>query len=255
MFRLLAQLSLVAVLIVASFSPVRAHPLVDEAQGLYEQAEFEAALARLGQAEARTELTRASLARLLELRALIHFALGDEEAMREDLAALASVAPNHTPSPLSPPALVQALGEQRAQPVRLRLELQEDVVTPVVVDALGLLQGVRLVWRSDTDVAGGWHVEEGRLPRRMLRDGERIEVYAEGVGPGGVVLATAASAQSPRVFGAALEEEVPAGMSLGAKLGIAAGVVVGVALIATAVALAVSGEDRLQPGMPMLEFP
>ena len=98
----------------ATTAPVQAHALLDEGHRLYEEAEFVAALDALGRATAGDDLTHADLEELLELRALIHSALGDEAALREDLRLLAAVAPDHALHRGIPPDVQRIFTEIRA---------------------------------------------------------------------------------------------------------------------------------------------
>jgi hypothetical protein len=192
---------------VACVCPERAfaHPLLEQAQRKFEQADFEGALALYAQAEAGTDLTRADLVELYLRRALVHHSVGDEEARSLDLFRLATLEP------------AMELGREVAPIVRSAFEEAAGRVSAplaMAVDAERTPTGARVTARVENDLAG--LVQEVRVAGRApgfawmtatngpvdLPDppGGRVEVHAEAIGPGGAVLASHGTATEPRTL-------------------------------------------------------
>src|SRR5690242_15135438 len=85
-----------------------AHPRLDDARARFDRADLRGALTALGRAEQASDLTRADVITLLEMRALVRFTLGDTGAMEEDLLRLASIDPDHRFGDDIPPDLSEA---------------------------------------------------------------------------------------------------------------------------------------------------
>jgi hypothetical protein len=185
-------------LLLALGAPVEvalAHPAIERAIARIEAGDSRGAIEAFWEAEASDDLTSDELAVLLERRAAVHGALGDERAAARDLACLAAFRPSHVFGPWASASLRDAF--ERARGARLVLEI--DVAWRAGSFALGrriegdpggLVRAVRLFVRRSPDEA--W----------ALFDGERVEadsleLYAEGVGPGGAVVAERGSAASP----------------------------------------------------------
>ncbi|MFK7985995.1 MAG: hypothetical protein AB8I08_08185 [Sandaracinaceae bacterium] len=240
-------------------STALAHPLVDEGRRLFNEAELERARDVLTQAEAEAELTREELAQLYETRALSHAALGDEEAAAADLGRLAMIAPEHELGPAMPPELrevfdaVVAEGPPRFE-VRATATLEgERVVVRGALTPHELLRGVRLGARSageaDFAVVDGAELvlEAATSP---------VTYFAQGLGPGGLVLAEAGSPEAPRSLAFSLEEDEQDGGGddtlLFVGLGAAGGAVLTAIVIGVAVAAASGPDDTTQPLLPDL---
>lgn len=231
----------------ATTAPVQAHALLDEGHRLYEEAEFVAALDALGRATAGDDLTHADLEELLELRALIHSALGDEAALREDLRLLAAVAPDHALHRGIPPDVQRIFTEIRASSSGSpRL-----IVTPAASGG-----GVTITVSVENDWASV--VRRVRIRGRMGEAGpfseaidaplfvgtplgEVVSYYAEAVGPGGAVIASSGTESEP------LQAAGPAGGGGGLDpwpfvIGGAAAVVVGVVIAVVVVATSGGGQ-------------
>lgn len=227
-----------AALVAASLPALAyAHPDVDRGMARYAEADFEGALTAFERAEESPGLSRAELASLLEGRALVHYALGDRDALARDLAELAVVEGAHRFRDDAPPDVVEAYVRARAatRPVRVvvrpraladRVELSAEALD----DTQGLVRRVELFAR----VHGRWEQSdtgalevEGR-PRT-------IEVVARAVGPGGVVLAHHGRRDAPelvRLSGDA--EPVEWGwIGLGIGVAVAVGVIVTIVVLAT----------------------
>lgn len=99
------------VFLVAVSSEARAHPLVDDAIVSYEDADFRAALRTFNLAARDADLAVEELLLLFEMRALVHHALGNGTAMRQDLERVAALRPGHRLSGLAPPPVRKAYVE------------------------------------------------------------------------------------------------------------------------------------------------
>jgi hypothetical protein len=178
-----------------------AHPLVDEGRAAYEEAEFVAALAALSRAEAAADLSIEDLVELYELRAVVHLAMRNEEAMSVDLRRLVAVAPEHAIDTRAPPEVRRAFEEARAAsggPLRLVVEARarESGVTISAEtrnDSENLVREIRIAGR--TPGADAWE-EVSDAPLLVAADGV-VEYYVEAIGPGGAVLASRGSADDP----------------------------------------------------------
>lgn len=193
-------------------SIARAHALVDEGRRLYEEAEFVEALDVLGRAASGDDLTLPELVELLELRALVHSAVGDEPAVREDLRTLAAVAPEHTLPRGMPPDVQRMFTEIRASATGSpRLIATPSVAGPatgngVIVevqvenDWASVVRAVRIRGRAE----GGSYAEAVDAPLFVAAPlGAVISYYAEAIGPGGAVIATAGSEAAPLSYAGA----------------------------------------------------
>lgn len=237
-------LSMLSLLISSALvcSTARAHALVDEGRRLYEEAEFVAALDALGRATAGTDLTRADLEELLELRALVHSGLGDEAAVRADLQALAVIAPDHTLHRGIPPDVQRAFAEIRGSssgPPRLLITPEASsggVTIRVAVDNdwAHLVRAVRIRGRA----LEGTFSEAIDAPLFVATpNGEVVRYYAEAVGPGGAVIASSGSESAPleaagsaAVAGTGLD---PWPFVIGGAAAVVVGVVIAVVVVTT----------------------
>lgn len=250
-----------ALLAIAVTSAASAQPTeLDEGVRLYEQAELEAALAALDRA-AEGRLERADVVRLLATRALVRFALGFFEPLERDLLAIATLEHDYELGMRAPPPLHAAyarLQGQIAGPLRVTVELE------------ALEAGVRLHARTEGDAAnivehvalsarrvgGEWQRgEDGNLVLPVL-SGERVELYAEAIGPGNAVLASDGTANAPRtetVPPYRSEAAPPRGLSTGAKVGIVAASAAIVAAVVIIAILASGGSQSTRPQGPFVE--
>lgn len=238
-----------------------AHPAVDDAQRLYEGAEFASALAALDRAEQADDLTRDELQRALELRLLLHLAMESPERLEADLTRLLTLAPDYRPGDEMPPEVHEALESVRprvAAPLAVRASATEigDTVrvdASVENDPADLTQGVRVGTRT-----GDGEPSIGASPASVsIPAGAALLYWAEAVGPGGVVIARDGSAEAPLRF------ESSAGLATegggdDALPWIITGVIVGALVVAGAIVLGVvlaseqGPSDRTQPTLPMV---
>jgi hypothetical protein len=172
-----------------------------QAEERYAEADFEGALEALERAE-QVSLSRADVLRSYSLRSLVHYALGEETAMREDLQVLALLAPAHELGPTAPPAVRQAFEEVRAATTApLRLDVQLDKRHPGVRISAhshggkgGIVREVRVLARVND---GPWVEGDGRAVELAASAGDVVEYYATLLGPGGSVLLERGTAQAP----------------------------------------------------------
>lgn len=239
-----------------AIAPSSGSAQLDEAHARLASAEFEQAVRAFDRAEQRQELDRDDLIALYEGRAMALWALGEEARARQDLAALGSLEPDHELAPEAPPTLRRAFDDLPRE--RLRLEAEWDdapgrttLRLEVRGDVAGVTRNVRAhVRRGD----GPWTTEESTSIDLDLLPDERVEAWAELLGPGGAVVARAGSASQPLRHGESFDV-VPSRPSedltpLWIGLGAGGGVVVLVILIA-AIAASVPN-DATQPSLPIV---
>ena len=267
------------VLVVASTAlaaaPARAdQAALEQARQLFWEARFEDALAAADRAEQGDDLTREDLIALYELRAQIERGQRDRDGMRAALERLAAVDPDHEFGRAIPPDIVALFDELRADAsapiaVDARAEPRSDgavVHATAAEDPLGLVREVRVHARQP---GGEW--QTGTSP--LETGSATVEYYAEAVGPGGAVIASAGTADAPRSASVAVQMdgeepaeapvEQPSDDGTGMEIpwlwvGAGAGAV---ALLAIVIALLASGggddapPGSLQPSFPMqVEF-
>lgn len=259
---------LLAALVWCLFVPVgRAHPGVEQGVRRYERADLEGALRSFRRAEAASNLTLDELKTLMLTRALVHRALGNQEAYERDLRRLAGVDYHYRFDHTTPPDVVEAFGRLRG-PEQVDIEVEVEArMAPTGVLLSTELSGdrfdvVRHVRLSARPAGGSWRTVR-RSELRLSAEGP-VEYFAEAVGPGGAVIATAGEREAPLVFGqpatrpastVASSGDSDDGLLIGLGIGIG---VAAAAAIAVLVAVLVAGnEDPLiQPSLPMqLEFP
>jgi hypothetical protein len=201
-----ARVAGVLVSIVVALAPAHAHahPDVDEGRAQYERARFREALDAFARAESSDTLTLRDLALLLESRALVHHAMGNEPALESDLTRLAAIAPDHEFDESVPPELRDSFQRLRARlPGRLRLRATAEptasgiTIEVEVLDApAAIVRAVRIRGRAGD---GEW-AEATDAPLVVTASaGERVQYYVEAVGPGGAVLVNRGSEGEPLV--------------------------------------------------------
>jgi len=173
----------------------------ERARALLGEADFEGALAAANAAEAGSSLDRDSLVQLLETRVLIQAGLGRPGDVERDIARLAALAPERAAPPSFPPPVAQALSRAQAAAVAIGVdaqvstdELGATVTGAARADAAGLVRTVRLSARVG-DAA--WQSSNTGTLTMQVAPGETLSYYAEAIGPGGVILATAGSEAEP----------------------------------------------------------
>jgi hypothetical protein len=173
----------------------------ERARALLGEADFEGALAAANAAEAGSSLDRDGLVQLLETRVLIQAGLGRQADLERDLARLATLAPDRPAPPSFPPPVAQALARAQAAAVPIGVEAQvsTDALGATVTgaaqgDAGGLVRTVQLVARVGE---AAWQSSSTGTLTMEVAPGETLSYYAEAIGPGGVLLATAGSEAEP----------------------------------------------------------
>jgi hypothetical protein len=176
---------------------------VAEGRRLAEEARFDEALAALARAETSTDLELADLVALLEGRAMVHHARGDDEAFTRDARALASVSPDYAPSRRIPPRLARRLraATQDSAPLTLdaaHVRSGEAVVVTATVrsDPSALVREVRVSARVGD---APWAEHEGRETRIAAGPTDIVRYHVRAIGPGGVVLVSLGSEDDPRI--------------------------------------------------------
>lgn len=234
-------------------STASAQSPVDAGWRLYEEAEFAAALEAFDEAEARESLTLQEWIRLLEGRALVHFARGELDAMRATLDRMARVAPDHALATDAPPEIVRAFLEAResiTQPLRLELrgERQEgafELEASLQGDRGDLVLSLRTFARPE---GGAWTQSD----ERIRIEADVVEAYAEALGPGGALVRARGSSSEPMRF--ALErgpDTQPAGPNWRLIFGVAGGAL-GAVLLGTVIAVLATRDADTQPNPPQV---
>jgi len=188
-----------------------AHPLLDRAQRLFEEAEFQGALDVYAQAEQATDLSRDDLVTLYRQRALVHHAMGNTSELELDVFRLATLEPNLTLDASVPPVVRRAFDEAKGRvgdPVHVeatsaRMPDGVRVTARVQNDLAAIVQAVRVTTRVD---GGEWRAVAASTASVAAAEGANVEYFAEAIGPGGAVVAWAGTRMQPLRFGAAAAE-------------------------------------------------
>jgi hypothetical protein len=262
------QLALVAVVLVPA-AVASAHPDVDRGRELAVNAEFEAALAAFDEAEAAADLTRQDLVELLAARAYVHYAMESVDALERDVLRLATLAPDHTFDVTVPPEVQDMHRSQVAgleEPLALEAETIEEVPGTLTVRAHAVGDVGHLVRSVQVFARVGTTPEWSHADRTLslpVRAGDEVEYYAEAVGPGGAVVASAGSleapmtttargAATPPIGGAAAPADEESGVPVWALVAGGAGV----AALAIVLAIVLFGgeslTDNTQPSAPVV---
>lgn len=184
-------------------SVASAHPLVDQAEARFEEADFEGALEAFAQAELATDLTRNDLLLVYLRRALVHHAMGQLDAIDMDLFRLATLEPHYRLGREVPPQVRDRFAAQsRRVEERLRVKVEATearggvrIRAQVTDDLAALVTAVRFGVRT----AGGvWQRSDGAALEVMGEPDSELEFYAEAIGPGGAVLASEGTSTAPR---------------------------------------------------------
>lgn len=230
------RLAFALVWLASAHGVANAQTSVDEGWRLMQDADFEGAVRAFDEAEAGT-LTRAELTRVLEGRAQVFYALGDEPALTAALGRLAAMSPEHRFAAEAPPELIErfrSLADRR----RLRLDVSLDqreaearLEARADGDPGGLVRHVRVAARIED---GAW-IEAEDEPLTIPVDASRaLAWYGEAIGPGGAVVASDGTRDAPHRRDGASGDEPPWGwIGLGAGAAVVIGVVVTIVVVAT----------------------
>jgi len=212
-----ALASLLALLVIACAPVVAyAHPLLDEGERKYEDADFQGALDAFARAEQASDLTRDDLVRLYTRRAMVHHGMQHPEELEADVFRLAHLDRALRLPRAAPPAVRRAY-EQAVTRVSgtLRVDVEVEsipggtrLVARVSDDNAGLVQSLRVRART---AGGAWRRTERATLEVPAAAGATVEYVAEAIGPGGAVLAQAGTDDAPlRTTLAALGASTPA---------------------------------------------
>lgn len=234
----------------------------------YEEGELERARTLFAQAEARSDLRRDDVVRILQHRVFVAQALGDQVELEANALRLVTLEPDGLGSAASPQLRreIEAAMARADGVVRLRLEHTPsdggvEVRARVMGDAGGLVQEVRLRARR---AGGDW-------PRPVSgvvvvdAPAEEVEVFAEAIGPGGAPLATLGALNAPAPLTSPEPEPDPAltvepddesGGSLALPIVLGA---IGVAVVGAVVAVVLvttggGGQADSDVGLPMVQW-
>lgn len=261
-------IAVLAALIVPGIA--RANDNIARAVEQAQEAEFEAALLLLDEAERDGPLTRDDLVTLYTQRALVRFALGNTDQAETDLARLAALEPNFVLPPTAPP------------PVRVSFErVRRQSAGRIEVQARAVRDGGSVRIRSEVTGGDGTQLVRAIAVHARSSDGEferfegtdvevptpsdrGLEYYVRVIGPGDAVIASHGSAETPERLGVRAEgverslgaartggltaEELVVGLAIGGGLiaGIGIAVLVAVILAAPMDTTLVTG-PRLRP--------
>ncbi len=202
MARFSLALTLAAVLLAATATTAFAHPILEEAQARFDEADFEGALEAFQRAEQAGDLTRDDVIQLYVQRALVHHTLGDEENLETDLMRLASLEPNYEFGRSVPPVVREAFDrakERTTGRIRVQAEAQSHaggvrLEARVTNDTSGIVQEVRLGARAP---GNAWTQRSNSVLEMPTTSDQTLEIYAEAIGPGGAVLASDGTPDDP----------------------------------------------------------
>lgn len=202
----LALIALTSALL-ALAAPAAAHPDLDEGRRLAGELEFEPALAAFERALGSGSLTRDELIELLAERALLLHALHRHNDLVEDFVWLSALDPDHRLDLRAPPDLTAIWTSVRDQGRgALKITLEAQASEGGQVDAKASLSGTvpqgarsRIVLRQP---GGSWQAVDSSELRETLPPGG-LELYAEALGLGYVVVARDHGPDSPLRISAA----------------------------------------------------
>jgi hypothetical protein len=192
---------LLACTLLALAAPARAHPDLDAGKRLASELELEPALEAFERALASGSLTRGELIELLAERALLLHALHRHSDLVEDFVWLSALAPDHRLDLRAPPELTAIWTSVRDQGRgALKVELAAQANERGELDAKASLHGTlpqgaraRIVRRQP---GGDWQIVDNSELHEALPEAG-LDLYAEAVGLGYVVVAQHHSPDSP----------------------------------------------------------
>jgi hypothetical protein len=202
MARFSLALTLSVCLVAAAAGRAHAHPILEEAQRLFDEADFEGALEAFGRAEQAGDLTRDDVIQLYVRRALVHHTLGNESDLQTDLMRLASLEPDHEFGRQVPPVVVEAFERAKDRTTgRIAVQLVAQTrpggvrfEARIRNDTSGIVQEVRLGARAP---GNAWTQRSNAALEMPASSDSTLEIYAEAIGPGGAVLASDGTPDEP----------------------------------------------------------
>jgi hypothetical protein len=183
----------------------QAHPDLERGKQLASELDFEQAVSAFDSAVASGTLTQKELIELLGERALLLYGLKRSEALQSDFTWLAALAPEYKLDLRAPPELIAiwtSIRDQGHGPLRLELATQMiDAAPEVIIEARAELSGTipkgtetRITLRRQGKV---WRSQRGAEIRDRGAPGDGMELYAEALGLGGMVVARLYSPSAP----------------------------------------------------------
>lgn len=189
---------LLAVLVV---QPAFAHPDLDQGKRLAGELELETALVSFERALASGTLSRSELIELLAERAFVFHALHRKSELVQDFIWLSALDPNHRLDLRAPPDLTAIWTSVRDQgrgvlTVQLEANANQDGLKARATLGGTVPEGVRsqIVRRRTGE---SWETLEGPDVREPQAEGSAVDLYAQAIGLGNVVIANQYSAEEP----------------------------------------------------------
>lgn len=199
--RNLGALALSAALVFGQSAPAAAHPDLDRGKELAADLDFAPALSAFQAALSSGTLTRTELVTLLDERVLVLYGMRRRGELHEDMLWLSALDPDHRLDLRAPPELIAIWTTVRDQSrgpltLNLRAELVGDTVKAEASPA-GTVPESGLDTRVYMRDGLRSYKQFGPTLREPVRLGARYGLYAEALGPGGVVVAHAYTATEP----------------------------------------------------------
>lgn len=195
-------LTVLAVLLgVLTARPALAHPDLDEAKRLASELELETALSSFERALASGTLSRSELVELLSERAFVFHALHRKSELVQDFLWLSALHPNHRLDLRAPPDLTAIWTSVRDQgrgllQVQLEANANQDGLKAHASLSGTVPEGVRsqIVRRRAGE---SWETLEGPDLREPQLEDSTVDLYAQAIGLGNVVVASQYSPDEP----------------------------------------------------------
>jgi len=199
--------TLTALSVLLEPSQALAHPALERATAAADEGHFAEALTILDETLRGTGLTRTELVDALRQRVLLHFALGQSDALLRDARTLLTIEPEVVLGEAAPPELEE----------RVRAAAHEVVALSAHVTRESLAGGLRVslqtseldpnLFRTEIGIRSAdspWQTTSGRELRYPASQGVTLDYYAVVIGPGGAVVAGEGAVDAP------LEYQMPA---------------------------------------------
>jgi hypothetical protein len=185
--------------VLSGATPAHAHPDLDRALALTRQLELEPALSAYTRALASGTLTRPELIQLLVERALLLHGLKRQGELIADLMWLSALEPQFEFDKRAPPELVVTFTALRGQghgPLSVQLTARVEGSLEAHAKLTGTVPAGATARIALREPGSDWSLKRDELWQVAL-PGETLELYAEAVAIGDVVVARAHSPESP----------------------------------------------------------
>jgi hypothetical protein len=186
--------------VLSGASLAHAHPDLDRALELTRELEREPALTAYTRALDSGTLTRAELTTLLAERALLLHGLRRQGELIADLVWLSAIEPSYVFDKRAPPELMvtfSALREQGRGPLAVQLTAQAEGSLQARAKLTGTVPAGATARIALRESGAGWSVKKSDELWQVALPGESLELYAEAVAIGGVVVARDHSPEAP----------------------------------------------------------